>query len=299
MPTLELNELDDTVTEDELRAFAARFCNIVTDGDNARRLNDPKYQIVCEGRDPGPTYSSCADLGHALLEAIGCRETFVNRRSLLNPTLGHPGFRGKPSVNLLIAKGVGTNVFAEAVAASVTERRAMLKTLKPGDICVTWTGNGSNAHVCVFESYDGAQIRTWDMGQGAMPKDLWKKFPNQVEARRKVRSLAYFNLRSVLRLDRVPRTAEMRMPAGFEPPVSSTTIGAFFAPPIEPVALNLGSQGPEVERLQRALNELAELLNLEPLDVDGDLGPLTKTFAEIAQALDVFPEGFRVGWVDA
>ena len=40
---------------------------------------DPRYRIVTEGLDLGPTGSSCAILAHAMLDAVGVEAPWVHR----------------------------------------------------------------------------------------------------------------------------------------------------------------------------------------------------------------------------
>src|SRR5688500_16006144 len=73
----------------EYRAFAERFLRWACGGAGGVSEVDAVYRQVTENRDtpgakPGEPgyYSSCGDLAHAMLEALGVRSSFVNRASL-------------------------------------------------------------------------------------------------------------------------------------------------------------------------------------------------------------------------
>lgn len=184
-----------------------------------RTVDDRFYQWIVEARDKGPKYSSCADLAHWGLERIGCTELWCNRKSLERTSPSglhnHRGYRSGLNVNLLVAHPTGANPYAEPVKPNIVERRQVLRSLLPGDIMITWSGNGSNAHVCVFEFYDGTLVHSFDLGQGPMSADAWAPGKrDHLEARQRQRAIEYFPLRSVLRLDRVPLRGELDLPSG-------------------------------------------------------------------------------------
>lgn len=208
----------DTKALPEFRRVFVEWMQAAVRWGKGRTVDDRFYQSIVEGRDKGPRYSSCADLAHWGLERIGCREPWCNRAALKQTGPGlstHPGYRSGLNVNLLVPRPTGANPYAEPVASRDEERRRVLRSLQPGDIMITWTGNGNNAHVCVFEFYDGAIVHSFDLGQGPMSVDAWA--PNKrdhLEARQRQRARGYFPLRSVLRLDQVPRTGELDLPSG-------------------------------------------------------------------------------------
>ena len=67
------------------RLAAVAYASYACGGKAGRSKDDPVYDAVTEGRDRGAarrSYSSCGDLGHAMLEALGVRAPWLNRKSL-------------------------------------------------------------------------------------------------------------------------------------------------------------------------------------------------------------------------
>lgn len=266
---------------DTLRAKAAAYCERATNGATGRTVDDPIYQEAVERRDPGPKYSSCADLAHGMLAELGCIEHWVNRAALKGVN-GHPGFRyGTPQITGLRAPlgKESANPFAELVAPTVSARRAALKSLAPGDIMVTWT-TGNDAHVCVFCSFDGARVTSWDLGQGPLDPKAWVNNRSHIEADRRVRSVAYFPLRSVLRLERVPLRGAVDSVPPLEPPDLWTR------------DLRNGHSGNDVRYLQERLNTFGVHAfgdDWTALKVDGAFGPKTEGGVRALQAWEGLP----------
>lgn len=168
----------------ELRETAAALAAWACDN---RKVNDPVYRMVTEGRDPGPVYSSCGDLAHWLLYTLGCRHQCINRKEHLGYMIGR-------NVSRL------ANV-AEAVKPTTAEEYAALD-LQPGDILIKWTRPDTrDAHVFVFDRLDGDKLHSWDYGQATTNRATWHK--SMLEARPKVRSVYGLGLRRVIRLDRM------------------------------------------------------------------------------------------------
>lgn len=160
---------------DQFKLLARNFCEEAVDGERGVRLSSPIYRRVTENRDPGAKYSSCADLAHAMLFHLGVREKWVNRAE-------NGKFRWGLGPNLLIAKkekGAGAGGLAR-----VPQKEELFQQ---GDIIVMWQRpDTEDAHVCVVDSFDGRDLRSWDYGQGPMKAEAWKGF-DHIEGRKRVR----------------------------------------------------------------------------------------------------------------
>lgn len=172
----------------QIREEAYKLCELATGYGKGRTVDDPIYQEIVEGRDPGPVYSSCADLAHWMLYRLGCREEFINRDE-------HLGWRSIVNVARLTAPPVGSNSFAEPNPTD-----AQLVNADTGDIIVMWDRRDvTDAHVCVLDTYDGYTLSTWDLGQGPIKKSRWRWKKDHVEACRKHRT-EWKQIRSILSL---------------------------------------------------------------------------------------------------
>lgn len=157
------------------RALARQLMEHAVGGVSGVQVTAPIYRIVTEGRDPGPWYSSCADLAHWLLWCLGVRCAFVNREE-------NGGFRSKATVNLLLAKPVGSG--AEGCARLPTPR----EHFETGDIIIAWARpDAADAHVMVVDSFDGKTLRTWDYGQASTKPEAWRTNRKHIEGRRRAR----------------------------------------------------------------------------------------------------------------
>jgi len=163
----------------DFRARAFAFCERACGYSMGRKRSDSVYLEVVEKRDPGPGYSSCGDLAHAMLYALGVREDWVNRAE-------HRGFRWGMNVNLLTARPVGGGAGGLARDAAGTE-------LSTGDVIVMWAKpDAADAHVCIVDSFDGLTLKSWDYGQGPMARDKWQGI-DHVEGRRRERRAVAFD----------------------------------------------------------------------------------------------------------
>src|SRR6187402_1659302 len=78
---------DESAWQEAVLALARYACGY----EKGRSKDDPIYAMVTEGRDVGEfrkQYSSCGDLGHWILERLGVRERWVNRKSLKQYMVG-------------------------------------------------------------------------------------------------------------------------------------------------------------------------------------------------------------------
>lgn len=179
------------------------WCDFATNGDVGRKVDDPVYQWIVEGRDPGPVFSSCGSLGHWLLGVEGCRESWINRDDFGG------GYRIGQNVSLLFAR-------AEPIATTFDA----LSTLTVGDILITWRRpDTTDAHVSVFRGTSGtkptdSRLLTWDAGQGPTSRDAWRARRDYAETMRKSRPIASLGKARVLRLDTVTFAEPPLLPSG-------------------------------------------------------------------------------------
>jgi hypothetical protein len=107
----------------------------------------PINNAVAEDRDYG-RYSSCGDLIHAVLYAIGCRDSdIVNRNECGGWEVG---------------KNLSKLFFGPLLKEVVI--RPKRGELKPGDILL-YDGDRSSAHACFYLATRGMRIVTADYGQ--------------------------------------------------------------------------------------------------------------------------------------
>jgi hypothetical protein len=162
-----------TTSEQFYRDAAKAWCEFATRGVGGRLANDPVYRWITEGRDKGPTYSSCADLGHWLLYRLGVRCAFINRTE-------HNGWRPVVNVARLCARPLGS--------CPVARRPHPGEALLTGDIIISWARpDSSDAHVMVVNDLDDLTLRTWDLGQGPMVASAWANGRQHIEAARRSR----------------------------------------------------------------------------------------------------------------
>lgn len=165
------------------RDIAREWCDIATgypfDGVTA---DDAIYREVTEWRDPGPGYSSCADLAHWLLYRLGVRADWINRDE-------HQGYRSIVNVARLVPRPVGSNPVARAPIPG--ERFAC------GDVIVAWARKDTrDAHVMIVEEHSevAGVLCTWDYGQGPMAPEAWRAHRDHLEGRRVTRAIKHFTL---------------------------------------------------------------------------------------------------------
>lgn len=141
--------------QDAIVALAEWACGY----DKKRSKDDPIYIMVTEGRD-GPTpevrknYSSCGDQGNWILERLGLREKWINRKSLGQYVTG-------ANVTRL---GLGCPIAKAPPNTSDSSWRPL-----PGTICEIWN-TGFDAHVFVIlgPGSDANHVRTANYGAGGM-----------------------------------------------------------------------------------------------------------------------------------
>lgn len=163
------------MTLDEFRTQARIFCETAVAGELGVRITHPVYRQVTENRDPGPDYSSCGDLCHAMLFSLGLREKFLNRAEF-------EGFKWGMNIARLTCKPIGGG------ANGLARRPVHDEIFETGDILTIWKDGGdtTDAHVLVVDSFDGAVLHSWDYGQGPMAKAKWDG-QDIIEGRRRVR----------------------------------------------------------------------------------------------------------------
>ena len=139
-------------------ALASHACG----GKAGRSKDDPVYDAWTEGRDHGAarrSYSSCGDLGHGLLEALGVRAPWLNRKSLGQYRVG---------MNLSLF-----NYSAPARYAWFRNPRATLAhnwLPEPGDILIIANSpTGADGHcLVVLDSSLPGEVTTANYGAGGM-----------------------------------------------------------------------------------------------------------------------------------
>lgn len=152
-----------------VRLAALRWCEIAVDSHAGVTVSHPVYRAVTEGRDPGPVYSSCADLAHWFLFRMGVRSKWINRQE-------HRGWK------------TGINVSALAFSCPVARPPKKGELLKRGDVAIIWNQpQGHDAHVFVVDDFDGDVCRAWDYGQAAVNPERWDK--SMIEGKRTIKAL--------------------------------------------------------------------------------------------------------------
>ena len=124
------------------RAQAASFLETVTPA----RYDSPEADVVGQRRQRVQTYSACADLAHAMFEALGqTAHPHVNRA---------PGWRCGKNISLLAT-------WPGAL------RRVDWLDVDAGDVLVRWRREDTtDAHVvCVLAPAAGGAVRTAEYGQ--------------------------------------------------------------------------------------------------------------------------------------
>jgi hypothetical protein len=205
------------MTLDEMRALVRAWCEYACDGDRGRGVDDPVYRWIVEGRDPGPGYSSCADLAHWWLTRIGVRESWINRDEC-----GRGKWKMGANVSLLAPMPIFGNPLATAPRPG--------EVFSTGDVLICWSKpNTTDAHVFTCATHDAERgiLRSWDAGQGPMSARAWSTRRDHVEVRRVEREVferagrwtfaAGRSIRSVLRLSDVlalPGLVDPERPTG-------------------------------------------------------------------------------------
>lgn len=161
--------MTDELNHEEInqRVRAMRWCEIAVDSHTGVTVSSPIYKAITENRDPGPSYSSCADLAHWMLYRLGVRSKWINRKE-------HLGWTSQVNVSKLV------------FSCPVSRPPKPGEVLKRGDVMIVWNKpNGEDAHVNVVEAFhlDISEVQTWDYGQAAMNPDTWK--PSMVEGCRR------------------------------------------------------------------------------------------------------------------
>lgn len=187
------------------RTIGVEWLDRAVNGNDGVKIDSPIYRWVTEGRDPGPMYSSCADLAHWLLMRLGVRLPWINRDE-------HHGWKHQVNVGRLCAKPVGNGASGCARAPMIGE------LFQPLDILICWKRpDTTDAHVFVCaehrETEQGYELVSWDYGQGPMSKKAWTGNREHVEGCRRERDVREIagrwtfaggrSIRSVLKLDDV------------------------------------------------------------------------------------------------
>lgn len=138
---------------------ATELLSFLCNGFEGRTINDPVYRAVTEGRQDaavkgGWFYSSCGDLGHAFLLAMGCLSGFINREE-------HNGWVSQVNVGRLCRFGPGTNKLAHEPKWGDEIPRLSILTLA--------AFSPSQTHVCVVVEDGPDYVITADYGQA--PRD--------------------------------------------------------------------------------------------------------------------------------
>lgn len=132
---------------ERLRAMAATYLELATNGELGRDESDPIYKAITEGRDFGAGYSSCGDLCHWLLYRLGVRAPWLNRDE------AHGWKAGK-------------NISRIAWQCREARPPSRGDLYEAGDILATWNDpNGTDAHVMVVRYHQGEHIYSADLGQ--------------------------------------------------------------------------------------------------------------------------------------
>lgn len=184
-----------------LRNYVCEWADYSTNGATGRQVGDPVFRAFTEGLDPGPVFSSCPTMPTGVLFLMGCREDWLNRKQ-------HKGFTYGVGINKLVHNPIGSN----PIAREVRSPYAMVG----GDIGVTWSNPNKtrDAHVFIFDRVENGYVHTWDYGQAPTDRELWEVKSTWIEARKCVRPLSQFHLRSSISLADVPFTAAPRLPVG-------------------------------------------------------------------------------------
>ena len=136
--------------------------------DDAVDEQHPRYVRVTEGRDPGPGYSSCADLAHWLYFRLGCRERWVNRAE-------HRGWKMEVNVSRIVA-----------VSEPWRPRQ-----LYAGDVlCIAnrWP-SGTDAHIVCVITHDEGLLCTAEYGQPGGALKIYREFDGRRIGHRLVRTV--------------------------------------------------------------------------------------------------------------
>lgn len=186
-----------------LRELAGEFLVMATRGKQGRRVYDPLYEAVTEGRK-AKGYSACGDFGHWLMFRLGFRERWVNRKE-------HDGWRPGVNLSLLCATVAGgANKLAEAPRVGMV--------LDAGDVLVVNAHDPPRSHVVLVMDRrrleHGLPVTTAEYGQfdAKYGRASGRSFERllRVSTGGKVR-LGNSTLDSVLSLDSVLEQAHDRM----------------------------------------------------------------------------------------
>lgn len=148
---------------DKLRQLAVNLLIYACNGGDVGEF-DPRYVEITEGRDPGPGYSSCADLAHWLYFRLGVRAPWINRAE-------HKGFVRQVNVARLVTAAVDYGGLADYPTGSLQNRWAARTggdtKAQPGDVIIVandWP-SGKDAHVvCIREPLEGRGYLTAEYG---------------------------------------------------------------------------------------------------------------------------------------
>lgn len=163
-------------TEETYRARALDLCEWACYGDAGVTEKSDRYKLVTEGRDPGPNYSSCADLAHWLLWRLGSRSPYLNREERTEA----PG-DWKQQVNIW-----------RLYSSPDTRTKPLAPLPKTGDVWLIGSPPTNwHALVCSKLELDTHTLHSWDYGQAALREPAWH--PGSTEGCRRTRSLREVN----------------------------------------------------------------------------------------------------------
>lgn len=146
------------VRRKEARAWLEAHC--------PAEIDSPAADAVCQGRQHWPKYSGCADLAHALLEALGSTSSQLNRA---------PHWVDQVNVSRL-------RLWPGAIKRPgyAPLRAADLAGIDAGDVLIRWAKpDTTDAHVvCVVAAHGDGTISTAEYGQA--PPTIGRLFTRQI-----------------------------------------------------------------------------------------------------------------------
>lgn len=168
-PTIEM-----PFTEEHYRDVSRDLYEWSTYGDAGVTEKSDRFKLVTEGRDKGPDYSCCADLGHWGLWRVGIRSPYLNREERTEA----PG-DWKDQVNVW-----------RLYSSPDARTKPLNVTPKCGDIWLIGS-TPKNWHVLVCDRIENDVLHSWEYGQAALREPAWK--PNSIEGCRREREIVQVN----------------------------------------------------------------------------------------------------------
>lgn len=160
------------LTDDALHSYAllaAHLLEYASNGANGRGETDPVYvHGITEGRDSGKkrdSYSSCGDVPHWMLFALGVRLEFVNRDQHRGWTYGTEANANRNNISTLTSLTYRDDRGRPVVHNPLAEKWAG-ERWGPGDVMTIWNDGSANTHaVCVIDTLDTGDLITVEGGQ--------------------------------------------------------------------------------------------------------------------------------------